>query len=89
MPVLPGKCKLNELASKWRIVDGDTGEKIYITRELDKEKLRHDLKLIKNKGIDSIAVALAHSYTYRDHELEVGEIAKELGIIVFYNLFLL
>lgn len=79
IPVLPGKCELKEQANKWRIVDGDTGEKMYVTRELDKDSLRKDLKLIKSKGINSIAVALAHSYTYRDHELEVGEIAKELG----------
>lgn len=70
---------MKEKANKWRIVDGDTGEKLYVTRELNKKSLREDLKEIKNKGIDSIAVALAHSYTYKDHELEVGEIAKELG----------
>lgn len=80
IPLLPGKCELGEMASQWRVVDGDTGEKLYVTRELDKETLRKDLQLIKDKGINSIAVALAHSYTYRGHELEIGEIAKELGL---------
>lgn len=79
MPTLPDKCELKEQASKWRIVDGDTGERMYITRELNKDSLRKDLKEIKDRGIDSIAVALAHSYTYKDHELEVGEVARELG----------
>lgn len=79
IPILPGKCELNDQASKWRIVNGYTGEKLYITKELDKEVLRQELKRIKDKGIDSIAVALAHSYTYEGHELEVGEVAKEIG----------
>lgn len=81
VPTLPGKCELKEKASKWRIVDGDTGEKLYVTRELDKETLFQDLKNIKDKGIDSIAVALAHSYTYKEHELEVGKVAEELGTL--------
>lgn len=82
IPTLPGKCELKEQASKWRIVNGDTGEKMYITRELNRETLRNDLKQIKDKGIDSIAVALAHSYTYKYHELEVGDVAKELGMFL-------
>ncbi|CAG9813200.1 unnamed protein product [Phaedon cochleariae] len=79
IPVLEGKCRLGELAKNWRQVDGKTGEKFYVTRELDREEIRRSLRQIKEKGIDSISVALAHSYTYYDHELEVGEIAKEIG----------
>lgn len=85
IPTLPGKCELKEQASKWRIVDGDTGEKLYVTKELDRSKLRQDLKQLKDEGIDSIAVALAHSYTYKHHELEVGEVAKELGRLPLFE----
>lgn len=80
IPALPGKCALGDKASKWRKVLGETGEELLVTSELNKESLRQDLSKIKNEmGINSIAVALAHSYTYKDHEIEVGKIAKELG----------
>ena len=31
------------------------------------------------EGINSIAVVLIHSYTYQEHELEIGKIAEEIG----------
>ena len=33
-----------------------------VEKELDAEKLTHDLKELRGKGIKSIAVALMHSY---------------------------
>lgn len=60
---------------------GTTGEDLYVVKELDVDAIRRDLSELKKRtGIDSIAVVLAHSYTYRDHELQIGEIAKELGL---------
>lgn len=58
---------------------GETGETLYVTRELDSNALREELMKIKSMGINSIAVALAHSYTFKDHEISVGKIAQEIG----------
>lgn len=58
-------------------------------KELDAAKVRKDLDDLKNKtGIKSIAVLMAHSYTYIDHELQIGNIAKELGITLRMNVVL-
>lgn len=79
IPVLEGKCELGSQASGWKIVVGKTGEKFYVTKELNREAVRESLLSVKEKGIDSISIALAHSYTYHEHELAIGEIAKEIG----------
>ncbi|KAF5278020.1 hypothetical protein FQA39_LY18417 [Lamprigera yunnana] len=80
IPALEGKCKLDETTTaKWKVVEGNTGEKLYIVNDLDREEIRQDLRVVKNKGINSIAVALAHSYLYSEHEKEIGQIAEELG----------
>lgn len=46
------------------------------------EEIRKDLKVIRDSGIKSIAVVLAHSYAFSDHEAAIGSIAKDLGISV-------
>ena len=46
---------------------------------LDKEKLQSDLQRVFNLGIRSLAVVLMHSYAFPDHEISVGELAKEMG----------
>lgn len=38
-----------------------------------------DLKGVLSRGIKSLAVVLLHSYTFPDHEIAVGALAKELG----------
>lgn len=62
IPASVGKCQLDN--KKWRRVRGCTGEDLFITRELDEEKLRLDLEELKRSGIESLAVVLAHSYTF-------------------------
>lgn len=52
---------------------------MYITKDVNKEEIKRSLLKIKQKGFESISVALAHSYTYFGHELAVGQIAEELG----------
>ncbi|XP_066249060.1 5-oxoprolinase [Euwallacea similis] len=79
IPMLEGKCDLGEISKDWRIVEGKTGEKFYITNELDAQSVRRSLSELRSKGIDSISVALAHSYTFFDHEKEIGAIAQDLG----------
>ena len=59
-------------------VTGKTGQ-VEVIKEPNEEEIETKLKLIKNKGIDSIAVALMHSYTYDVHEKIVEKIAKKLN----------
>ncbi|XP_008186368.1 5-oxoprolinase [Acyrthosiphon pisum] len=77
------KCeKCDELTPIWSdkpIVQGVTGEDILILKQIDETALKNDLTLLRSKGINSIAVALMHSYTYNEHERTVGRIAKEVG----------
>jgi 5-oxoprolinase (ATP-hydrolysing) len=49
--------------SQWRHVVGTTGEELLVCQELDADTLQKDLIILKEKGINSIAVVLAHSYT--------------------------
>ncbi|KAL1500984.1 hypothetical protein ABEB36_006393 [Hypothenemus hampei] len=81
IPVLPTACQLSDdLTQQWRIVQGNTdGERFYVTKELDPESVRTDLSKLKEKGINSISVALAHSYQFFEHENQIGQIAFELG----------
>lgn len=50
-----------------------------IKKTIDKEKVKNSLQELKSKGIDSIAVSLMHSYEYAEHELQVKQIAQEVG----------
>lgn len=67
VPALPGQCLLKGLGnqewSQWRHVTGTTGEELLVCQELNEDTLRKDLTILKEKGINSIAVVLAHSYT--------------------------
>lgn len=60
-------------------VTGKSGEIVRILKKPDVEIVRSLLLDIFHKGIRSIAVSFLHSYTYPDHELLVGKIAKEVG----------
>lgn len=67
---------------------GTTGQKMLVIKDIDEKAVRKDLESLREKGIDSIAVVLAHSYTYRDHEVKIGKIAEELGKDFFFYFFL-
>ncbi|WWC86389.1 uncharacterized protein L201_001265 [Kwoniella dendrophila CBS 6074] len=66
--ILPGK-----------IVKGMSGEAVKILKELDLDTIRKDLQSLYEEDYRSIAVCLAHSYTFPDHELAIGKIAEEIG----------
>jgi len=58
--------KCDQLTPIWKdkpIVRGVTGEDILILKQIDETSLKNDLILLRSKGINSIAVALMHSYT--------------------------
>lgn len=61
------------------IVKGLSGEAVQILRRPDEEILKADLGKLREAGYTSIAVVLAHSYTFPDHELFIGKVAKSLG----------
>lgn len=66
VPALPGQCLLkgfgHQEGSQWRHVTGTTGEELLVCQELNEDTIRKDLTVLKEKGINSIAVVLAHSY---------------------------
>lgn len=59
IPAQDGNCQLDK--STWKKVKGSTGD-FFVIEDLDEESLRKDLKFLKNMGIESLAVVLAHSY---------------------------
>ncbi|KAJ3490111.1 hypothetical protein NLI96_g1665 [Meripilus lineatus] len=61
------------------IVRGISGEAVRIMKKPDQEVIRRDLQKLYDEGYRSIAIVLCHSYTFPDHELEVGRIAREIG----------
>ncbi|XP_033225027.1 5-oxoprolinase isoform X2 [Belonocnema kinseyi] len=77
IPALSNRCQLDK--DNWKIVKGSTGEDLFLKQELDEETLKKDLLELKKLGIQSLAVVLMHSYTYAEHEIRVGQLAKEIG----------
>jgi 5-oxoprolinase (ATP-hydrolysing) len=45
----------------------------------DETTIRADLQKLYDDGYRSVAVVLAHSYTFPEHELLVGKVASSLG----------
>ncbi|WVQ82712.1 hypothetical protein IAT38_004844 [Cryptococcus sp. DSM 104549] len=66
--ILPGKA-----------VQGLSGEAVKILREPDLDAVKDDLQKLYDEGYRSIAVCLAHSYTFPDHELAIGRVASSIG----------
>lgn len=62
-----------------RVVTGVGHEQLYVVRPIDEEAVRVELLRIQAMGIDSLAVCLAHSYTFSAHEQVVKRVAQELG----------
>ncbi|RLB70158.1 MAG: 5-oxoprolinase, partial [Deltaproteobacteria bacterium] len=58
-----------------RVVSGVTGELFVVLKEPDVERLRAELKHLKDREIESLAVALMHGYAWRDQERLLGKLA--------------
>ncbi|KAL2847756.1 Hydantoinase B/oxoprolinase-domain-containing protein [Aspergillus pseudoustus] len=71
-----------EALSPFRMIEGITGEKFHVARELDTDQITADLQVLKDEGYGSVAVALINSFACPDHELQIGEIASKLGFSV-------
>jgi hypothetical protein len=48
----------------------------------DLAAVRADLEKLKDQGFKNIAIGLMHSYTYPEHELQVKNLAEEMGFKV-------
>ena len=59
---------------------GLSGETIKVLKKPDYAQIEKDLKrLHKDEGYEALAVVLIHSYTYPEHENEIGKIAEKVG----------
>lgn len=61
-------------------VVGTSGEKVLIAEPLNVERVRADLKHIYDQGFRSVAVCLMHSYIFPDHELQIRNLALDMGL---------
>jgi 5-oxoprolinase (ATP-hydrolysing) len=48
-------------------------------KPVDRQQVRQDLETVYKTGIDCCAIVLMHGYRYTHHELQVAEIAREVG----------
>jgi len=65
--------------STTEIVEGTSGERFEVLQKPNLKVVRKQLKDVYKKGFRAIAVVFLHSYAYKEHECQVGEIARELG----------
>ncbi|EGO22924.1 hypothetical protein SERLADRAFT_416478 [Serpula lacrymans var. lacrymans S7.9] len=61
------------------IVKGISGEAVRILKRPDLDQVKRDLQRLYNAGYRSLAIVLVHSYTFPDHETQIGKLARELG----------
>ncbi|KAH0835797.1 Hydantoinase/oxoprolinase-domain-containing protein [Lanmaoa asiatica] len=62
------------------IVRGISGEAVRILkRPADLEVVRQDLERLYEAGYRSLAIVFIHSYTFPDHEAQIGKLAHEIG----------
>lgn len=48
-------------------------------KPIDRQQVRQDLQAVHETGIECCAIVLMHGYRYKKHELQVAEIAREVG----------
>lgn len=65
-----------------RVVEGVTGEKFRVVKELDMEQIQAELERLKGQEYQSLSVALVHSFAYPEHERRIGELAEKMGFSV-------
>lgn len=63
-------------------VVGATGERYQVTQQPDKAVVVAELEKIKASGIESLAIAFMHGYSYSEHEETVAGWARDLGFEV-------
>lgn len=78
---VPSKCPI-DLSSDAALVKGHTGEVVRILRKPDLAAIRSDLENLQAQGFENVAIGFMHSYTYPEHELQVANLASEMGFKV-------
>ncbi|KAJ3950419.1 uncharacterized protein N0V96_001564 [Colletotrichum fioriniae] len=68
-----------DVSSDPALVTGVTGEAVRVLEPLDLEASRKALQEAYDEGYRSIAVCLMHSYTFRDHEAAIAQLAADIG----------
>lgn len=58
---------------------GIGGEAIRVIQPLDVQGAKRGLQALFDKGVRALAITLLHSYTYPEHELQLAELASEIG----------
>lgn len=74
----PEKTKV-EIHDEKHLVRGVTGEVVRIVKRIDRQEVNEKLKELQQDGYKSIAIVLAHAYTYPDHELIIMRAAEDMG----------
>lgn len=64
------------------LVTAVTGETIRVMQRPDANAVKASLQSLWDQGFRSIAVVFVHSYAYPEHELQVGELATDMGFSV-------
>lgn len=77
--IIPERSDCNLDVTSWRKIIGISNSNYLVMKELNKEEAKSQLKKSFDSGIKSVAIALAHSYASHEHEIELGNIAKEVG----------
>lgn len=78
VPVRENDCHI--APSFWKgKVTGTTKEELHIVETLNELDLIDELNRLKNKGIKSLAVVLMHSYTYVNDEIQIRNLAEDVG----------
>ncbi len=62
-----------------RIAKGLSGETVAIVKEPNLDAIQPRLQELLRSGVTGLAVAFMHAYTYPEHEIAVGELAKKMG----------
>lgn len=62
------------------LVKASSGDMIRILKPLDETAVRQTLRDLRVQGFDTVAVCLAHSHVFPDHENRVARLAIEEGI---------
>lgn len=62
-----------------QLVKGISGEIVRVLKKPDYAQVKKDLQSLKDDGFESISICLLHSYTYPEHEEEIGKLANEIG----------
>ncbi|PVU85562.1 hypothetical protein BB559_006947 [Furculomyces boomerangus] len=70
---------LEEEAKQGNIIKGVSGEYVRVLKKPDLDAVEKTLRKYYDEGIRSIAICFLHSYTFPDHEIEVGKLASKIG----------